>query len=561
MILFADDMGYAQPGFRGGDNGTIRTPHIDKLAAEGVVFPNWYSAFHVCSPSRFSMVTGRLPVRGGIGTGGDVFTSEAANGIPSEEITFAEALTASHASQAIGKWHLGQRPQFLPSRHGFDSFLGIPFSADNGISSWMFFNDSFGGGASAAYHQTPLPLMASAAGEPETVVEQPANLGTLTARYVAQATEFMLDAIQTGRPFLLYLAFTHVHAPNFASEAFCNTSARGPVGDAVQELDGAVGELLGFLDANRIANNTLVFFTSDNGAPLMNDCVGNGVLRDGKFTTWDGGIKVGGVMRWPDRVPAGVVSPALVATYDIFATVAAAAGVAQPTDRVIDGIDLVEVVATNAGGHPCLFHYHAACATLANTTKGENRCAFPPGTQGAAVGGISTGIAAVTCGTHKLHFYTKDSPGAKPCGTAGVYPEGQKVPPLLFDLATDPGESRPIQSTAAVYKAALATATAALAGHVATLRSVPDQMHDNFNSNADAHAYAVCGAPDSKLQFPQWPNCTLTPANFFKPTCAHSCGGGGGGPGRASPGNARCLCFGKERTTPFCRNQTTSDQH
>ena len=177
-----------------------------------------------------------------------------------------------------------------------------------------------------------------------------------------------------------------------------------PVGDAVQELDGAVGELLDFLDANRVADSTLVFFTSDNGAPLSNDCVGNGVLRDGKFTTWDGGIKVGGIMRWPGRVPAGRVSPALVATYDIFATVVAASGAAPPTDRVIDGIDLVEVVATNASGHACLFHYHAACATLANTTKGENRCAFMPGTQGAAVGGVSTGIAAVTCGTHKLHF-------------------------------------------------------------------------------------------------------------------------------------------------------------
>ena len=344
-----------------------------------------------------------------------------------------------------------------------------------------------------------------------------------------QATDFMTSHL--GDPFLLYVAFSHVHAPNFASDRFCNASARGPVGDAVQELDDGVGQLLAFLDAHNLAEDTVVFFSSDNGAPLTNDCLGNGALRDGKFTTWEGGVRVGGLVRWAQSTRApGTASDALVMTADIFPTILGIAGVPLPPNRVIDGISLAPLLSTSKGGggqdvvHDCLFHYHAACfgTSGGSKCKGKHPGAVVNSSDGTS---IITGIAAVRCGAFKAHFVTTDSAGAKACGTAGVYPPTTHDPPLMFNLATDPGESAPVVPTSATYSAALARINAALVVHAATLTPVPDQMVNNMNTMS--HTYAVCADPQSKETFPQWPNCTLTPSNFYKPRCAHSCNAGG----------------------------------
>eukprot|EP01051_Picozoa_sp_SAG22_P017436 SAG22_NODE_2689_length_2310_cov_1.448666_2_plen_353_part_00 len=297
VILFVDDMGIdqievpasqRQYGYTG-NNHTISTPHISQLASEGLVFQTWYSAFHVCSPSRAAMMTGRLPIRSGCTAG--VFVADAVGGLPKNETTMAAALKpAGYKSMAIGKWHLGQRELYLPTSHGFDSYLGIPFSQDMGLSYWFLCNGPPTPGTdkppdcnpkpSEPFQPVPIPLLANT-----TVVAQPAGLYTLAARYSAAATSFITESAAAGDPFLLYLPFNHIHAPSSCGEGFCGRSARGPVGDSTEEVDSVVGEVMATIraPANQIAADTVVFYTSDNGAPMRPD--GNLPLRGYKVSS------------------------------------------------------------------------------------------------------------------------------------------------------------------------------------------------------------------------------------------------------------------------------------
>ena len=202
----------------------------------------------------------------------------------------------------------------------------------------------------------------------------------------------------------------------------------------------------------------------------------------------------------------------------------------------------------------CVSHLKNSTANAKNgagaTKPGQtSQTCSGPASSSNVVGDVVTGIAAVRCGSYKAHFFTKDSPGAQACGVAGKYPEGVHSPPLMFDLVADPGESFPVDASTAAYKSALGTINAALARHVATLRPAPNQMLNNFNPVGAAMEYAVCSAPRSKETLPQWPNCTLTPEHWAKPSCARSCGGGN----RGAPGDAHCLCYGKSAKTAFCR--------
>lgn len=209
VIFFVDDLGFNEinvphaPFGYTGYGGEVKTPNIAKLAAEGMLFMDWYSAWHVCSPSRAAMQTGRLPPRTGIDSvSSGVLMADAVGGLPPNETTFATMLgNVGYTSKIIGKWHLGQRLQFLPTRHGYDEYFGVPFSADMGTSYWH-------PQGLAPAQPTPLPLLNGT-----TVVDQPAGLATFASRYVDASIDFIRRSAAKQQPFVLFLSFNHVHNP------------------------------------------------------------------------------------------------------------------------------------------------------------------------------------------------------------------------------------------------------------------------------------------------------------------------------------------------------------
>jgi len=378
IILFADDLGYGDFACYG--HPTIRTPRIDRMADEGMRFTQFYAAASVCTPSRAALLTGRLPIRSGMCSDkGRVLFPWSALGLPPSEITFAEALkTKGYATSCIGKWHLGHVPEYLPTRHGFDSYFGIPYSND----------------------MEPTVLMRN-----EKVIENPAKQSTLTQRYTEEAIRFIKQ--NRDKPFLLYLAHTFPHTPLFASGNFKGKSPRGLYGDVVEELDWSTGEILDTLNELGIAQNTLVFFTSDNGPWLTQKQDGGsaGMLRDGKRTTFEGGMRVPGIAWWPGKIKAGVTSHALASTMDIFTTCLKLAEVRVPEDRIIDGKNLTPVLlGTGSCEREVLFYY-----------RGER-------------------LMAVRKGPFKAHLITQG--GLTRDADIPVVHD----PPLLYQLEHDPSE-------------------------------------------------------------------------------------------------------------------------
>lgn len=500
VIIFADDMGYADTSHSG--NPTIMTPNLDKFAAEGMRFTQWYSAFHVCSPSRAAMLTGRIPVRSGCagnGWTGGVFTDDAVGGLPLNETTFAEILgPQGYATMAIGKWHLGQQAKFLPTAQGFDEYFGIPFSVDMGHSPWYTPN-----------RPTVLPLMHNT-----SIIEQPVDLNTLDERYAAKAVDFFARNAESETPFLLYFACNHVHIPDYASPQFCNTSKRGRFGDAMAEMDNSIGVLMDGLKTAGVDDNTVVFFTSDNGPWISQKQRGGsaGPFFEGKQTTWEGGIREPAMVRWPGKVPAGTISTELAATQDIFATIVSMAGAELPSDRVIDGKDLSGVLLRNeASPHDCLFQY-----------KGVPSTGLPP-----AKDDPQPGLWAIRCGAYKAHYATSCSImhtfGDSRCSTELGSEEDRvggevgtqtskpilHTPPLLYNVEHDLGEQYPIDPESDEYASAMATIEAAKQEHEATLSPVPNQM--GLGKDEDT---VVCCDPDSQSKYPQYMNCTCNPENF-----------------------------------------------
>jgi len=276
------------------------------------------------------MMTGRLPVRLGIGIPpcdyapsaypstkkmcNGVFTAESVGGLPLNETTTAEALSAAGwATAMVGKWHLGQRDEYLPTARGFDEYLGIPFSQDMGLSFWRHTAHLV---ANPPFQPVPLPLLNGT-----HVVEQPVGLHHLVAKYVDFAAAFIEKQAKAGKPFYLYVPFNHVHAPNSCAAGFCGNAPRGPIGDAVEEMDWAVGQIMGTLKSTGVDENTLTFFTSDNGAPLgsrsglgPSDYYGNLPLRGGKAQVWEGGFREPGMARWPGRIAPGTATHAIAST-------------------------------------------------------------------------------------------------------------------------------------------------------------------------------------------------------------------------------------------------------
>lgn len=335
VVILVDDMGYQDLGCFG--SPMIATPRVDGMAREGVRFTSFY-AQPVCTPSRAALMTGCYPMRVGLP---NVLGAKANIGISSSEITLAQLLKGrGYATACIGKWHLGHHPQFLPTRHGFDSYYGLPYS-----------NDMDKNGA------PPIPLIRG-----EKIIEQPADLNTLTQRYTKEAVKFI--EANKDRPFFLYLPHTMVHVPLAVSDAFRGKSKRGLYGDAAEEIDWSTGQILDTIKRLGLDDNTLVLFTSDNGPWLVKKENGGCALplRDGKGTTYEGGVRVPCVVRWPGKIPAGQVCDEMVTEMDILPTFARLAGTKEPTDRIIDGKDVWPLMTGSKGAvspHETLFMYRA----------------------------------------------------------------------------------------------------------------------------------------------------------------------------------------------------------
>ncbi len=314
IVIFTDDMGYSDLGCYGATD--IATPNLDGMAAEGVRFTDFYCCSPVCTPSRAALMTGRYPSRSGLSY---VLGPGSSNGIPDWEITLGEAFKdLGYATACVGKWHLGDRTEFLPTSNGFDYYWGIPYSNDmNGEN---------------------VPIL-----ENETEVERPAVQSTLTERYTQHALDWIDAQHAAGERFFLYFPHTFPHVPLYPSTAFQGSSARGTAyGDIIQEIDWSVGEVLAKLKALGIDDETLVVFSNDNG-PWLSKLVDSGVslpLRDGKFSVYDGGVRMPCIARWPGRIPSGRVENRPAIMVDWFPTLVKLCGGVLPTDRVYDGRDI-----------------------------------------------------------------------------------------------------------------------------------------------------------------------------------------------------------------------------
>lgn len=337
VIIFCDDLGYGDLGVYG--HPSIRTPNLDRMAAEGMRFTDFYTADSVCSPSRSALLTGRLPVRTGMyGDRRRVLFPDSVGGLPASEITIAKALKPrGYATAIVGKWHLGWQPEYSPLRHGFDQYFGIPYSNDmdripdapRGRAAFL--------DPKIEYWNVPLR-------RGDEIVERPAEQHTITRRYTEEALRFIRE--KKSQPFFLYFPHSFPHVPLFASPDFRGKSARGLYGDVVEELDWSVGQVLATLRAEGLAENTLVVFTSDNGPWLTQFEQGGsaGLLREGKGCTFDGGMRVPALAWWPGRIAPRSTTSALATTLDLFATSLALAGAALPGDRPLDSVDLSPVL-------------------------------------------------------------------------------------------------------------------------------------------------------------------------------------------------------------------------
>lgn len=429
VIVLADDLGYGDIGSYG--HPTIRTPNIDALAAEGQRWTQFYTAASVCTPSRAGLLTGRLPIRNGMAGVRRVLFPDSALGLPPEEVTLAEALSASgYATGIVGKWHLGHLPAFLPTANGFDSYVGIPYSndMDRDVAGSPNGRAAFDAPRSAYWN---VPLMRDTA-----IIERPADQTTLTRRYTSEAVDFI--RARKDRPFFLYLAHSMPHVPLFASTGFAGRSPRGLYGDVIEEIDWSVGQVIETLRDEGLADNTIVFFTSDNGPWLSYDTQGGsaGLLRAGKGTTWEGGMRVPFVAWWPGRIRPAVVT-SLGTTMDLYATAVRLAGGTLPGDRAIDGVDIAPVLlGTGPATRESVFYYR------------------------------SRELYAVRDGAWKAHFITEGAYGQ--FGGRTVHDT-----PLLFNLEHDPSE---LHDVAASHPEVIARLRAIAAAHAAGVQPYPSRM-------------------------------------------------------------------------------------
>ncbi|MHC4330880.1 MAG: sulfatase family protein [Planctomycetota bacterium] len=362
VIIFTDDQGYQDVGCFG--SPSIKTPNLDRMAAEGMKFTDFYSACSVCSPSRAALMTGCYPPRVGITK---VLFRRDNIGLNPREVTVADVLKGQgYATACVGKWHLGHLPEFLPTSNGFDSYFGIPYSNDmDGVED----RDKSLDRVWRQKDYTPWnpPLMRD-----KEIIERPAVQTTLTERYTKEAVKFIHE--NKSKPFLLYLPHTMPHVPLFVSDEFFVSDVYKAYKATIEQIDDSVGQVFAALKTAGVDRDTLVVFTSDNGPWLSKKHHAGSALplRDGKFTTYEGGMREPCIMRWPDKIPAGKVCGEICGTIDILPTFARLAGAKVPADRVIDGRDIWPLMAGTRGAkspHDAYFYYRGT--TLEAVRKGR----------------------------------------------------------------------------------------------------------------------------------------------------------------------------------------------
>ncbi|XP_048409800.2 arylsulfatase A [Stegostoma tigrinum] len=415
VLFLADDLGYGDLGCFG--HPSSQTPNLDRLAAEGRRFSDFYSAASVCSPSRAALLTGRYPTRSGVYPG--VFYPSSKGGLPLNETTIAELLKQQgYKTAMVGKWHLGYglNGSYLPIHQGFDKFLGIPYSHDQGPCQNLtcFPPDT------KCYGKCDQDVVLMPVFKNDEIIQQPVYFPKLIRLYDNFARHFILKAAKQQKPFFLYYASHHTHYPQFASAGFTGKSKRGPLGDALMEFDASVGVILDALRDAGVENNTLIFFTSDNGPELRRQSRGGnaGLLRCGKGTTYDGGMREPAIAYWPGRITPGVTHE-LASTLDILPTIASISGAKLPQVK-LDGYDMSDILFNNGKSkRKAMFYYPV--------TPSEK-----------------LGVFAVRYGKYKAHYYTQgsilsDTSPDESCHWSA--PIMRHKPPLLFDLEADPSEN------------------------------------------------------------------------------------------------------------------------
>lgn len=410
IVILADDLGYGDLACYG--HPKFKTPNLDRMAAEGARLTQFNTPAPFCAPTRASLMTGRYPFRSGMtqNPAPDGGPKADAVALAASEITLAQLLKkAGYATSIVGKWHLGHKPESLPTKRGFDEYLGIPYSND----------------------MRPVQLV-----EGEKVIEYPLVQATLTQRYTERALSFIER--NRSRPFFLYFAHAMPHKPLATSEKYYQKSGTGLYGDVLAELDDSVGQVLAKLKELTLDEKTLVIFTSDNG-PWYGGSSGG--LRGMKATSYEGGYRVPCIARWPGRIPKGHVSAQPAVMMDLFATVLKAVNVDPPSDRIIDGRDILPLFNSDAPsphefvlGHQGdviatirdeRWKLHVAAPNRRNEKAGpDGRWIDPRGPDGVTI----------------LAPYEQAQPSDYP----GLNTGDPSKPMQLFDLQADPGEQHDV---------------------------------------------------------------------------------------------------------------------
>ena len=411
ILIFADDLGYGDISGFGLKKSPFKTPNLERMAAEGAKLTHFYVPTPYCAPSRATILTGRYPFRNGVvfNPAPDAGINEVA--LPHSEITIAEALKeAGYAGICIGKWHLGHTLQYLPRKHGFDEYYGILYSND----------------------MRPVQLI-----ENEKVVEYPVIQATLTKRYTQRALDFIESCSKHKRPFFLYLPYAMPHKPLAASEDFYTPETPDDLyADVIRELDFSVGQILEKLKKLGLDDNTLVIFTSDNG-PWYGGSTGG--LRGMKGKTWEGGLRVPMIARWPGKIPPGIVNESVAGTIDILPTILKAAGLKVPADRIIDGKDIWPLLTSDRADSPHEAIFGMQGTNLMTVRSGKWRLHVrSPGRPSKR--GDDWVDPRGPDGVTIVAPYEQARPSAYPGSVAGDDPKNM----MLFDIEADPAEQRDV---------------------------------------------------------------------------------------------------------------------
>jgi uncharacterized sulfatase len=409
VVILADDLGYGDLGCYG--SRTNQTPHLDRMAQEGIRFTDFTTPMPFCAPTRAALLTGRYPFRNNMSHNPAPDSGINGVGLPAGEITLAEALEPhGYRSICIGKWHLGHTREFLPRTQGFDEYYGILYSND----------------------MRPVQMVHN-----EEVVQYPVVQGNLTKDYTDRALRFMEQ--NRERPFLLYLPHAMPHKPLAASEAFYTPETRDLYANVIRELDWSVGQILKRIQDLGLDRDTIVLFTSDNG-PWYGGSTGR--LRGMKARTWEGGLRVPLIARWPGRIPAAQVCRQMAGTIDLFPTLCGLASAATPQDRVIDGKDILPLLTTPGAKspHEALFAMGGPELKVVRSGPWKLHVKNPGSSSALDVRGDDWIDPRGPDGLTIIAQAEQAMPSKHPGLESGAPPK----PMMLFDVVEDPGEQHDV---------------------------------------------------------------------------------------------------------------------